>query len=127
MSAVMTRLFDDAPNYVSTCFPVARPFQQAAHEALRQGFRNGHKNQLIMAPTGAGKTYLGHRIAHEALVKGRSVVFVCDRTTLINQTSKAADAYGLSAHGIVQANHWRRAPDMPYQIASAQTIAKRGY
>lgn len=127
MSAVMTRLFDDAPNYVSTCFPVARPFQQAAHEALRQGFRDGHKNQLIMAPTGAGKTYLGHRIAHEALVKGRRVVFVCDRTTLINQTSKAADAYGLSAHGIVQANHWRRAPDMPYQIASAQTIAKRGY
>lgn len=127
MSAVLSRLFDDAPNYVSTTFPDPRPFQQAAHEALRQGFRDGHKNQLIMAPTGAGKTYLGHRIAHEALVKGRKVVFVCDRTTLINQTSKTADAYGLSAHGIVQANHWRRAVDMPYQIASAQTIAKRGY
>lgn len=127
MSAVMSRLFDDAPNYSSTSFPEPRPFQHAAHEALRQGFRDGHKNQLIMAPTGAGKTYLGHRIAHEALVKGRKVVFVCDRTTLINQTSKTADAYGLSAHGIVQANHWRRAVDMPYQIASAQTIAKRGY
>ncbi len=127
MSAVMQRLFEDAPNYSSTSFPDPRPFQQAAHEALRQGFRDGHKNQLIMAPTGAGKTYLGHRIAHEALVKGRKVVFVCDRTTLINQTSKTADAYGLSAHGIVQANHWRRAVDMPYQIASAQTIAKRGY
>ncbi len=127
MSAVMSRLFEDAPNYTSTSFPEPRLFQQAAHEALRQGFRDGHKNQLIMAPTGAGKTYLGHRIAHEALVKGRKVVFVCDRTTLINQTSKTADAYGLSAHGIVQANHWRRAPDMPYQIASAQTIAKRGY
>lgn len=58
-----------------------------------------------MAPTGAGKTYLGHRIALEALMKGRSVVFVCDRTTLINQTSATADAYGLSAHGIVQAKH----------------------
>lgn len=127
MSAVMHRLFDDAPNYASTSFPDPRPFQQAAHEALRQGFREGHKNQLIMAPTGAGKTYLGHRIAHEALVKGRKVVFMCDRTTLINQTSKAADAYGLGAHGIVQANHWRRNTEMPYQIASAQTVAKRGY
>lgn len=55
------------------------------------------------------------------------MVFVCDRTTLINQADKTADAYGLSAHGIVQANHWRRAVDMPYQIASAQTITKRGY
>ena len=128
MSAVMSRLFaDDAPNYASTSFPDPRPFQQAAHEALRQGFRDGHKNQLIMAPTGAGKTYLGHRIAHEALVKGRKVTFLCDRTTLINQTSKAADAYGLAAHGIVQANHWRRNTAMPYQIASAQTLAKRGY
>lgn len=126
MSAAMSRLFDDAPNYASTSFPEPRPFQQAAHEALRQGFRDGHKNQLIMAPTGAGKTYLGHRIAHEALMKGRKVTFLCDRTTLINQTSKTADAYGLAAHGIVQANHWRR-NDMPYQIASAQTLAKRGY
>ena len=127
MSAVMSRLFDDAPNYASTSFPPPREFQQAAHESLRQGFRDGHKNQLIMAPTGAGKTYLGHRIAHEALVKGRKVTFLCDRTTLINQTSKAADAYGLAAHGIVQANHWRRNTEMPYQIASAQTLAKRGY
>lgn len=127
MSAVMARLFDDAPNYASTTFPEPREFQQVAHEALRQGFRDGHKNQLIMAPTGAGKTYLGHRIAHEALVKGRKVVFLCDRTTLINQTSKTADAYGLAAHGIVQANHWRRNTDMPYQIASAQTLAKRGF
>lgn len=126
-SLFMPRLFDDAPNYTSTSFPTPRAFQQAAHDALRQGFRDGHKNQLIMAPTGAGKTYLGHRIAHEALVKGKKVVFVCDRTTLINQTSKTADAYGLSAHGVVQANHWRRAVEMPYQIASAQTIAKRGY
>lgn len=123
----MQRLFQDTPNYASASFPPPREFQHAAHEALRQGFRDGHKNQLIMAPTGAGKTYLGHRIAHEALVKGRKVVFVCDRTTLINQTSKTADAYGLAAHGIVQANHWRRNVEMPYQIASAQTLAKRGY
>lgn len=127
MSAVISRLFDDSPNYASTSFPDPRPFQQSAHESLRQGFRDGHKNQMIMSPTGSGKTFLGHRIAHEALVKGRKVVFLCDRTTLINQTSKAADAYGLAAHGIVQANHWRRNTEMPYQIASAQTLAKRGY
>ena len=126
MNALAQRLFNEAPNYASTSFPAPREFQQTAHVALRQGLRNGHKNQLIMAPTGAGKTYLGHRIAREALTRGRKVVFMCDRTTLINQTSKSADSYGLTEHGIVQANHWRRDDTRPYQIVSAQTVALRG-
>jgi superfamily II DNA or RNA helicase len=126
MSTVLRPLWDEAPNYAAASFPPPRDFQQTAHQALREGFRAGHRCQLIMAPTGGGKTYLAHRIAHEALIKGRRVVFVCDRTTLIDQTSAAADAYGLKDHGIVQANHWRR-NDLPFQIASAQTLAKRGY
>lgn len=108
-------------------FPVPRPFQSAAHDALRKGFRDGHKNQLIMAPTGAGKTYLGLRICNEAMQKGKRAVFLCDRTTLINQTSEAADGYGLTEHGVIQAQHWRRRPNHLLQIASAQTIAKRNY
>jgi superfamily II DNA or RNA helicase len=59
--------------------------------------------------------------------KGKRAVFLCDRTTLINQTSAAADHYGLKEHGIIQADHWRRQPDQLLQIASAQTIAKREY
>jgi len=110
-----------------TTFPTPRPFQLSAHEALRQGFKDGHKRQLIMAPTGAGKTYLGLRICNEALQKGKKAVFLCDRTTLINQTSTVADGYGLKEHGVIQANHWRRMPDLLLQIASAQTIAKREY
>jgi superfamily II DNA or RNA helicase len=82
---------------------------------------------MIMAPTGAGKTYLGLRICNEAMQKGKRAVFLCDRTTLINQTSAAADGYGLRDHGVIQANHWRRQPEQLLQIASAQTIAKRDY
>jgi len=110
-----------------TTFPTPRPFQLSAHEALRQGFRDGHKRQLIMAPTGAGKTYLGLRICNEAMQKGKRAVFLCDRTTLINQTSTVAENYGLTDHGIIQANHWRRQPEKLLQIASAQTIAKREF
>ena len=108
-------------------FPAPRQFQIDAHEALRQGFRDGHKNQIIMAPTGAGKTYLGMRICHEAMQRGKKAVFLCDRTTLINQTSSVADNYGLVDHGVIQAQHWRRKPDMLLQIASVQTVARRGY
>jgi superfamily II DNA or RNA helicase len=115
----------DAPNYASDKFPPPRPFQETAHHALRDGVKAGHRCQMVMAPTGAGKSYLGLRIIHEALLRGKRCAFVCDRTTLINQTSEMADRYGLSAHGVIQANHWRFNPDLPFQIASAQTLARR--
>ncbi len=108
-------------------FPTPRDFQIKAHEALREGFKNGHKNQLIMAPTGSGKTYLGLRICNEAIQRGKRAVFLCDRTTLINQTSETADNYGIIGHGIIQAKHWRRKPNELFQIASIQTIAKRDF
>jgi DNA repair protein RadD len=56
----------DAPNYQSARFPEPRPFQVKAHDSLRDGIRAGHRCQLLMSPTGSGKTYLGLRIAHEA-------------------------------------------------------------
>jgi superfamily II DNA or RNA helicase len=116
-----------APSERDDGFPPPRDFQITAHDALRQGFREGHKNQIIMAPTGAGKTYLGLRVCNEAIQRGKRAVFLCDRTTLINQTSAVADRYGLNEHGIIQANHWRRRPEELLQIASVQTIAKRQF
>jgi len=115
-----------APSERDDGFPTPRDFQLQAHDALRRGFREGHKNQLIMAPTGAGKTYLGLRICNEAIQRGKRAVFLCDRTTLINQTSEVADRYGMHQHGIIQANHWRR-NDHLFQIASVQTVAKRAF
>ena len=113
--------------YASLRFPTPRDFQLKAHEALRQGRRDGHRCQMLMAPTGGGKTYLGLNVIQQALVKGKSAVFVCDRTTLINQTSATSDRYGLSAHGIIQADHWRKDLSFPFQIASAQTLERRGW
>ncbi len=122
------RLFaDEAPRYDGAQFPTPRPFQESAHQALRQGFKEGHRCQLIAAPTGAGKSILALRIIHEALLRGKRAVFLADRTTLINQTSSAADAVGLTQHAIIQAGHARRDSSLPFQIASAQTISKRGF
>jgi len=106
-------------------FPAPREFQQRAHQELRRGVAEGHRAQVLMAPTGGGKTYLGLRLGFEAVERGRSAVFVCDRTTLIDQTSRTADSYGLTNHGIIQADHWRFKPQAPFQIASVQTLARR--
>lgn len=108
-------------------FPPPRPWQDAAHEALREGARNGHRCQMIMAPTGAGKTYLAMRIIHEALLKHKRAMFVCDRKTLINQTSAVASEYGLGHHGIIQAQNPRMNMSLNFQIGSLQTIAMRGW
>lgn len=117
----------DSPSYASAAFPPPRGFQDGAHDRLRIGARAGHKNQMIVSPTGSGKTYLGLRICYEALQKGRRATFVCDRTTLIDQTSETAYRYGLRDHGVIQADHARFNLSFPFQIASAQTLARRSW
>jgi len=107
-------------------FPSPRPFQESAHLELRKGFLSGHRLQVVMAPTGAGKTYLALRVCDEALKRGKRVVFICDRKTLINQTSAVADGYGMQPHGIIQAQNPRFDLRKAFQIASAQTIDRRG-
>lgn len=108
-------------------FPTPRPFQDVAHNALRQGLADGHMNQLLVAPTGSGKTVVGLRVIHEALKRGKRALFVCDRIALINQTSARADEYGMTNHAVVQAGHWRRDNSQPFQICSIQTIQRRGF
>lgn len=108
-------------------FPPLRPFQTAAHEALRQGVREGHRRQLIMAPTGAGKTILAMNVINETLKKGNRAMFVCDRKTLIAQTSNVARELGLGHHGIIQAQNPMFDMSRRFQIASCQTLMRRGW
>jgi DNA repair protein RadD len=117
----------EVARYDASTFPTPRAFQDRAHAQLREGAKAGHRCQVLMAPTGAGKTYLGMRTIHEALLRYKSAIFLCDRTTLINQTSAVADKYGLASHGIIQANHWRVDNLNRFQIASTQTLARRGW
>lgn len=113
-------------DYSAVTLPPPREWQTRALAALREGFRNGHRRQILTAPTGSGKTVCALELMRGSLVKAKRVAFVCDRSALINQTSARADSYGF-AHGIIQANHWRRDNSIPFQICSIQTIAAREY
>lgn len=115
------------PDFSGVTMPPPRACQTRAIERLREGYRAGHKQQVLVMPTGSGKTITAMMLIHESLKKGRRATFVCDRTALINQTSAVADSLGLTHHAIVQANHPRRDTSMPLQIASIQTIQARGY
>ena len=120
----MTGLFESP---AARDFPPPRPFQKTAMISIAEGVLAGHANQMLMSPTGSGKSYLGLRVAHKGLKQGKRVTFLCDRKALIEQTSAVADAYGLSDHGVIQADHPREDWSRPLQIASVQTIANRGW
>jgi superfamily II DNA or RNA helicase len=80
-----------------------------------------------MAPTGAGKTFLGMRVISEALKKGKRAMFLCDRRTLIRQTSETATRYGLGDHSVIMADDPRLDLTKQFQIASLQTLERRGW
>jgi DNA repair protein RadD len=101
-----------------------RPYQAEAVEAARAAIRDGAKNILICAPTGAGKTVIASYLIEACANKGRRAAFCVDRLSLIDQTSDTFDRYGIE-HGIIQANHWRFKPSRLVQIVSQQTVARR--
>lgn len=108
-------------------FPEPRAFQVRALDRLREGVKAGHRCQMLVAPTGAGKTFIGMYLLSQALSRGKRGMFVCDRRTLIEQTSATADRYGLLDHGVIMASHHRFRPHAPLQIASVQTLARRSW
>jgi DNA repair protein RadD len=108
-------------------FPELREFQRTTHEAIRQAAREGHRRICVMAPTGSGKTILALNVIRETLAKGNRAMFLCDRKTLISQTSNVAREVGLGNHGIIQAQNPMMDMSRPFQIASCQTLMRRGW
>lgn len=105
---------------------VLRDYQEKAIDELRQNIRAGVKNQILSASTGAGKTVCATYLLRECSQKYKRAVFVADRISLIDQTSEMLDQYGI-AHGVIQGDHWRNRPYERIQIASAQTLMRRGW
>lgn len=105
---------------------VLHQFQDESVEALRENIRRGVKNQVLSAATGSGKTVIGSFLLDECLNKGKRGIFVCDRVSLVDQTSAMLDDYGVP-HGVIQAQHWRWQPHQKIQVASAATLEKRGW
>lgn len=103
-----------------------RGYQRQARDLLRSGYASGHRSQLLGIPTGGGKTSIASYLLWSAFNRGKRAAFVVDRVSLVDQTSKVLDAFGVE-HGVVQANHWRRRPGELIQVCSAQTIEKRGF
>jgi len=102
-----------------------RPHQQEVVDKLAQGFADGHRCQLLYAPTGFGKTEVAMAIMKAASSAYKKTAMVLDRIVLVNQTSTRLARYKIN-HGVMQGDHWRYRPMERIQICSAQTLEKRG-
>ena len=101
-----------------------RPHQMEVIDALREGFKQGHKSQLLYAPTGFGKTEVAIALMKATADKLKRAAIVLDRLVLVDQTSMRLSKYGLE-HGVYQSGHWKFNRSERLQVCSAQTLESR--
>lgn len=107
---------------------VLRPYQEHSLEELRAGFAAGHRRQVLVVPTGGGKTTIASKMIEATVARNprpNAVLFQAHRKELIEQCSQRLDENGITAHGVVMAGHPRRRPFAPVQVASVDTLAHR--
>lgn len=102
-----------------------RHYQDRSINALRQGFIDGHRSQMLYLATGGGKTECAIALLQATKEAGNSAAMVLDRRILCEQTSQRLDKYGID-HGVLMSGHWRFRPEHKIQICSAQTLEARG-
>lgn len=101
------------------------PWQERAVEELREGIRRGHVRQVLVAPTGGGKTIVGSHMLRACADKGNSATFLVDRIALVRQTSAALWQFDIT-HGVAQGPNTNNRRE-PIQVCSQQTVEKRGF
>ncbi len=103
-----------------------RSSQGQAIDAARSKIAEGYKRGIIAAPCGFGKSVVACAFIEAALKKRSKVWFVVDRQILVNDMSAKLDRFSIP-HGVLMADHWRWMPWERVQVASIQTIEKRGW
>jgi len=103
---------------------VLREHQMGVVDKLRDGFKDGHRCQLLYAPTGFGKTEVAIYLMKATAQNYKRAAMLLDRIVLIDQTSNRLFKYGIR-HGVIQANHWNQDKREKIQICSSQTLERR--
>lgn len=98
------------------------PDQIETLDRVRLAMRQ-HKNVLLQAPCGFGKTVVGAHMAKAATERGHSVVWINHRDVLLDQTARTFGEAGLF-YSFIAAGR-RHNPYAPIQIASIATLQRR--
>ena len=102
-----------------------RDYQKQTIDQLRQSLKAGKKRPVVQAPTGAGKTVIAAALVNMARDRGKRVIFTVPFLSLINQTVERFFQNGIYEVGVMQGDHGMTNPNMPVQVCSVQTLARR--
>ena len=111
----------DVPSLV----PPLYGYQTESVERLRDGMRLRINGQVLSSATGSGKTVLAQHMIDAAVRKGSRAIFVVDRKSLLEQTSRRFHEVGID-HGTIAAGR-SRGMHKQVIIAMVQSLAKRGW
>lgn len=100
--------------------------QAEALYRLKGAVIDGKRRPMFQAPTGMGKTIVAAHMVGGALGKGKKIMFVVPAIELVDQTMLAFHDEGITDIGIIQADHPMTRYSAPVQIASVQTLLRRG-
>lgn len=112
-------LFPDLEQFTPATVKKPRPMQVRTIKAVRDAMRNGHKNVLVQAPCGSGKTLTGGWMIKGALEKGIPCLWMADRRELVTQPHEAFWELGIP-NGVMMAD--RKERDYRCLIASKQSL-----
>ena len=100
-----------------------RLYQGDDVEAIREAYRTGYKYVLYVLPTGGGKTFVFTYITQQTIAKGKRVLILVHRDSLMKQSSESMMEFGVP-HGRIKAG-FTASYAHNVQIASVQTLKNR--
>jgi len=103
--------------------PPLRDYQLQAIEELRDGIRNHHRAQILVLPTGAGKTTVAAQLISGAVANNNHVLFMAHRKELVMQAKNRLHQFGIRP-GVIMSG-WKHRSNMLVNVASQQTLIKR--
>ena len=99
-----------------------RPYQKEAVDFAINGWRNTGPKQIIIAPTGAGKTVIVSEILQDIINNGGRALFLAHRTGLCSQARRTFEGFGIKVaveRGVSSVSQMDRVV-----ISSMQTMSK---
>lgn len=106
--------------------PALRPYQKKFIADIYAHIKVGAKRILGVAATGSGKTVVMAQVIAHAVAKGRRVMIVVHRDSLIEQSYSELCSFGLNDCGFIKYG-WQENRDSLIQTASVQTLPKRDW